>query len=494
MQLFFQALCEAVSVQNIFFVVLGCFLGLFAGAMPGLSATSMMALLLPVCYRIPAASTMYMLLPLYVAVEYSNAIPAVTLGIPGSPGAIATVFDGHPMSKKGQAGFALKCSIAGSAVGGIIGTLVLIGLARPMTALALKIGPAEYFAIAVFGLGILGCIRADSMFKVLLSAVIGLLLSTVGVDNITGHPRFTFDLDLIIDGIPLIPSVIGFFAIPELIAMVGERGGLEKEISLASKTQAGTQKLGSILVKKWKTHVRGSFIGSFIGLIPGLGANIASLVGYDVERRFSKCPDEFGTGVPEGVIASETANNAVVPSALIPLLTLGIPGSPAAALVAAGLIVAGVVPGPNLFAKDPGIIYAIYIACFLGVCATVGGAYSILPFTSRIIKTPRAFLVPIVTVLAFIGAYSIRKTIFDVHLAIAFGIGSYLLKRAGFSPAAIVLGLILGPIIETNLHRAYILGDGSFSLIYTRPISVGILSVMIIAMLWSLWSAKQQKK
>ncbi len=488
-----QALGQAVNVQNILFLLLGTFLGLFAGAMPGLSANSAIALLLPLCFRIPVASTIYMLIPLYVAVEYSNAIPAVTLGIPGTAGAIATVFDGHQMAKKGQASFALKCSIIASAVGGIVGTLVFIGLARPMTAMALKIGPAEYFAIAVFGLGILGCIAAESMFKVLLSGVIGLLLSTVGFDNIVGGIRFTFGQNLLLEGIPLVPAIIGFFAIPELIALTGGQGGTDIGVSESSRAQTVTRGESKLILKKWKTLFRGSVIGTGVGIIPGLGANIASLVGYDVERRFSKYPDRFGTGIPEGVIASESANNAVVPSSLIPLLTLGIPGSPAAALVGAALIMAGVVPGPSLFDKSPDIVLNIYLACFLGVFAMVGTAYCLLPFTSRIIKIPKAILVPIITVLAFIGAFSMRKTIFDVHLAFVFGICSYLLKKEGFSPSAIVLGLILGPIIETNLRRAIILRDGSFSLLYTRPICVSILSIMVISMLWSLWSANRRK-
>lgn len=490
MEFLIQVLGASVKVQNILFILLGTFLGIFVGAMPGLSANTAIALLLPFCFRIPAASTFFMLIPLYVAVEYSNAIPAVALGIPGTAGAIATVFDGHPMAKKGQALFALRCSIIASVVGGIFGNLVLIGLARPMTAMALKIGPAEYFAIAVFGLGILGCI-SGSVFKVLISGIIGLLFATVGFDYITGFSRFTFGQNLLLEGIPLIPALIGFFAIPELIAMVRGEMGSDIRGSTSLKTQAVTPREGNILLKKWKTFFRGSVVGSAIGIIPGLGANIASLVGYDVERRFSKYPDRFGTGVPEGVIASESANNAVCPSSLIPLLTLGIPGSPAAALMGAALIMHGVVPGPMLFDKNPEIILTIYLACFLGVFSMVGIAYCLLPFTSRIIEIPRVILVPIVTVLAFIGAYAIRKTIFDVHLAFALGIFSYFLKKADFSPAAIVLGIILGPIIETNLRRAMILGGGTFSLLYTRPICASILLLMIISILWSVKTAKK---
>jgi len=493
MDLLVQVLGEAGKVQNIFFLILGTFLGLFAGAMPGLNAMAAIALLLPLCFIIPMDSTLFILIPLYTAVEYSNAIPAVTLGIPGTAGAIATVFDGHPMAKKGQALFALKCSILASAVGGIFGTVVFIGLARPMTAMALKIGPAEYFAIAVFGLGILGCI-GGSVFKVLLSGAIGLLLATVGYDNITGFPRFTFGLDLLLEGIPLVPAVIGFFAIPEVIEMGRkEMGSLIRAIGdeASLKTQTVTERESNILLKNWKTFFRGSVIGTIAGIIPGVGANIASLVGYDVERRFSKYPDRFGTGIPEGVIASESANNAVCPSSLIPLLTLGIPGSPVAALMGTALIMYGVIPGPSLFDKNPEIVLTIYVACFLGVFSMVGVSYCLLPFTSRIIKVPQPILAIIITVLSFVGAYSIRKTIFDVHLAFAFGICSYLLKKKGVSPSAIVLGLILGPIIESNLRRAMILGYGGFSLLYTRPICVGILSIMIISLLWAAIKRKK---
>jgi putative tricarboxylic transport membrane protein len=469
----------AMQPMNLLLIVAGTALGVFVGAMPGLSSTTGLAIVLPFTFMLDPIPAFLMMISLYMAAEYGGSITAIAIGVPGTPPALPTTFDGYPLTKKGLAGKALGVSIISSTLGGAFGTIILILAARPISSVALQFGPPEYFALGVFGLSIVGNLVQASLIKGFISVIIGLLLTQVGVDVMSGYPRFTFGLTGLLEGISLVPALIGFFAISEVFKLIEESGVIERVGKSISGKLPTFRELKSLSV----TILRSSVIGTIIGAVPGAGATIASLIAYNEAKRASKTPEKFGTGLLEGVSAPESANNASVGGAMIPLLTLGIPGSGSTAILLGGLLLHGMAPGPLLMSKNPELVYSIYSGFFVAEFFMLLIGLLGIPLWVKIISLRSSILTPLILGISLIGAYALGNDTFDMGLALFFGVLGYLMRRFGFPLAPAVLALVLGFIVETNYRRALTISGGSHMIFITDPISLSLILLALASFL-----------
>ena len=481
---------QAVQPMNLVFILAGTALGVFVGAMPGLSSTTGLAIVLPFTFMLDPIPAFLMMISLYMAAEYGGSITAIAIGVPGTPPALPTTFDGYPMTQKGLAGKALGVSILSSTLGGAFGTVILILAARPISTFALQFGPAEYFALGVFGLSIVGNLVQASVIKGFVSVVIGLLLTQVGVDVMSGYPRFTFDLPELLEGIPLIPALIGFFAISEVFKLVEESGVIQRVTKRISGKLPTLKEMKSLAV----TILRSSVIGTIVGAVPGAGATIASLIAYNEAKRASKTPEQFGTGVMEGVSAPEAANNASVGGAMIPLLTLGIPGSGSTAILLGGLMLHGMAPGPLLMSKNPELVYSIYSGFFVAEFFMLLIGLLGIPLWVKIISLRSSTLTPLILGISLIGAYSLGNDPFSMVLALFLGVLGYLMRRFGFPLAPAVLALVLGFIVETNYRRALTISGGDHMIFVANPISLFLILLALASFLIPVIRMQRGKK
>lgn len=460
----------ALQPLNVAALFGGSLLGVFAGAMPGLSSTVGLALLLPVTFALDPTPALLMMVSLYMGAQYGGSITAIAIGVPGSSPALATTFDGWAMSRRGEAGRALAISLFASAAGGVLGGLLLMAALGPLARAALAFGPAEFFGLGVFGLSIVANLVGEDPLKGAVSALLGLALFVVGLDVLTGAPRLTFGTGVLMDGLGLVPMLIGFFAIAEAFrAMSSGASG-----AAPSPLPSGGVRTRELLAL-WPSVLRGSAIGGVIGAIPGAGATIASLVAWNEERRASGEPERFGRGAPEGIAAPEAANNACVGAALIPLLALGIPGSASAAVLLGGLTAQGVRPGPMLMQDQAGLVYALYAGFVVAVVAMLAVGLLGLPLWTRVVRLRTAILMPLVVGLSLVGSFGLRGNAFDAWAALFFGVLGFVMLRRGYPLVPAVLGLILGPMIETNYRRALTLSSGSHAPFLTRPLCLVLL-------------------
>lgn len=469
----------------------GTFMGLVFGSLPGLTATMGVALLVPLTFSFPTVHALGMMLGVYVGGIAGGAVAAVLLNIPGTPSAVVTTIDGYPMAQKGQAAKALGWAATASFFGGFISWLLLATVAPQVAKVALRFGPPEYAALALFGLMIIASVSGKSLIKGVISGLIGVWLATFGVDPIMGDLRFTFGNVNLMSGIAVMPALIGFYAIPQILRGLSEEQTMEmhtKPLNLSNFIPT--------LKEVWRHKlniVRSSIIGTIIGIIPATGGNIASFIAYDQAKRFSKQPEEFGNGCPDGVIASEAANNGVTGGALIPLLTLGIPGDSVTAVLLGGLMIHGLRPGPELFTKTPHIVMGIFTTLlianfFMWLIQSVG-----IKFFVRILKIPNYFLAPMLVVLAVVGSYALRNSLFDVWITLLLGLFGYLMLQGGFPMAPTVLGLVLGPMLESELRRSLILSGGDWTVFFTRPISAVFIGLsLLIALTVAVKSFKKR--
>ncbi|MBO8127293.1 MAG: tripartite tricarboxylate transporter permease [Firmicutes bacterium] len=499
---FLFAVSQILSPANLLLLITGGIGGIIVGCLPGLTATMALALLVPFTFTMEATSGLIMLGGLYVGAMFGDAIPATLINTPGTPSAIATTFDGYPLAKKGLAQQALITNAFSSLCGGVIGTIVLLTLSPPLSELGLKFGPPEYFWMAIFGLTIIGTLASDSILKGFTAGALGLLLSTVGISPIAGDVRFTLGLPSLQAGIDLMVALIGFFCIPQILEMV-ETGAKEYHILQYRSERGIFWKTIRELVAKPVLLIRSALIGVGIGIIPGAGGNIASLVSYNEAVRWSKHPEEFGKGTLEGIAATESANCSVVQGSLIPMLTLGIPGSPAAAVILGALLLHGMRPGRELYTTFGDITHTFILSFFLGVVVmfiltSLGSKYF-----ARMISVPFQYLVPAIVFLSIIGSYAIRNNLLDVTIMFLFGLGGYLLRKLGFHSGPLVLGLIMGPFAEQGLVQSLLIGKASGSVLkvmFGRPLSLVLIVLSIISILWpivSAWrtrSVKEKKK
>lgn len=468
--------------DNIGWCLLGSVLGMIFGAIPGLTATTAVALFTPMTFLMPFEASMSFLLGIYAAGYYSGSIPAILLKTPGAPGNAATVMEGYPMALSGRAGEALGASIVSSCFGGILAALALMFFAPLLSLIALRFGQAEYFAAAVLGLVCVAMVSGKSLLKGIVSATVGMLLGTVGMDPIVGTARFTFGNINMLSGIALIPALVALFAVSEVLDKADSLGKNVIEVAQVNKIMP---KLSVFVKAKW-TLLRGTVIGLLIGILPGTGPTIPSWLSYTETRRTSKHPERFGKGEVEGVMASEVANNAVPGGALIPLLTLGVPGDSVTAVILAALMIQGLAPGPLFIAEHYNlfdvILWALVAANVFMLAMGLLGA-RLFPL---ILKVPTKIILPLITVLAVIGGYASNNSIFDVKMLAVLGIIGYVMQKFEFPIPPVVLGLILGPIAEPNLRRALISSQMDPSIFITRPISAGLLILAVVLALFVL--------
>lgn len=469
-------------------IILGVVMGILAGAMPGLSPSMGVALLVPFTYTLSPHLALILLVSIYIAANYGGSITAITINAPGTPSAVVTAFDGYPLAKKGKSGKALGFSLIASSVGGMIGTLILIFFSVPMAKLAVKFHPAEYFALALFGLTTVASLGGKNWAKAFAAALLGLLINTIGIDPISGAQRFTFGIEELYDGFSLIPALIGLFALSEVLRQI-EEGSFTNQSAQRGKSQWPT------FIDYWRKKfviLRSSVIGTLIGIFPGAGATIASFISYDVTRKLSRDGEEFGKGNIDGVCASEAANSSSVGGALVPLLTLGIPGSASTAVLIGAMMIHDLNPGPQLFNQEAELVYSLFAALLIAnlVLLLLGLVGSRLWIKVTII--PKKILFPLIFAISIIGAYSVRFSIFDVISCLGFGVLGWLLIKRKFPVAPIVLGMVLGNIMETNFRRAVMM-EG-YKVFFIRPGSLIMILVALASFLVPLLNAKKTVK
>ena len=459
----------------IMMMFIGVIIGIMVGVLPGLSPSIGVALMLPVTFGLDPISALVLLVSVYLASNYGGSITAIAINTPGTPGAVATTFDGYELTKQGKPLHALITSLTASTVGGLVGTIILILFSVPLATLALSFESYEYFALGVFGLTIISSLAGKSPLKGFISSGIGLLLITVGFDTQLPFSRFSMEIPDLADGIEFIPALIGLFALGEIFYSI-EKGDNVKKEKTAKVDLSQTLPLKQLLKLK-SLMLKSSVIGTLVGCIPGAGGTIATFIAYDNAKSSSKHPEKFGKGSLEGVAAPEAANNGSVGGALVPLLTLGIPGSASTAVLIGALMIHKLNPGPELFDKEPGLVYGIFISLFFANIFMFFVGLMGNKLWIKIIAAPKSLLYPIILALSFIGSYFIQNSVFDVGICIAFGIMGWLLKRGDFPTAPVVLGLILGKMIEENLRLSLVKGE--WIDFFTRP---GSLIIIILAL------------
>lgn len=495
----FEGLLHVFIPSNLFSLFIGVFMGIVFGALPGLTATMGLALLIPFTFTMTPESGLIMLGGIYVGAMYGDAIPAILINTPGTPSAIATTFDGYPLAQKGMAQHGLVAAAFASAYGSIAANILLAVAAPPLANFSLKFGPPEYFWLGIFGLTIIATLSTGSVLKGFVGGAVGLLLSSIGISPLGGDLRLTFGLPELQAGIELIVALIGFFCLPEILtSVVGSR----KSTYSAVKVQPSLRVIGEVifgLLKKPVLMLRSSAIGSIVGFAPGAGGNIASMVSYNEAVRWDRHSEEYGRGTIKGVAASEAANSAMAPASLIPLLTLGIPGSPPAAVILGALMLHGMRPGYELFSVHAPTIYAFILSMMVAaMMVTLIGCFGSF-FFARIINIPSRFLAPAIVFMTVIGSYSIRNNMLDVWIMFVFGIIGWVSNKLRFHPAPIVLGLILGPFVEEGLVQSMLAGKaagGVIPYIVLRPISLVLIAMCLLSFLWPLvavWRSRRIK-
>ena len=489
-----EGLQLALSFEYLIWLTIGVLLGLVVGTLPGLTATMGTALLVPFTFGLETGPGIAMLGGLYVCAMFSDAIPAVLVNTPGTPGAMATAFDGHPMTLEGRGQEAIVASCFSSALGTIFGAGVYLLLAFPMIAIALKFGPSQFFWLGVFALTIIGSLASDSMLKGLAGGAIGLLISAVGISHANEVARFTFGVPELRGGVSLVAGLIGIFAIPQVLSMVAELR--KKEYIADYKPKRGITLITVGRVLMHPVHVvRSAVIGSFIGILPGAGSPIAALVSYNEAVRWSKDKSKYGKGDLRGVTASEIANNAAAPSAMVPLVTLGVPGSSPAAVIGGALMLRGLTPGPELFQTDQSLVFSFGWSLLLAGIVTFILGSLFAPLLVRIIRIPLRLLAPLILFLAVIGSYAIRNNIFDVYIMLGLGVFVFLIRRLGFHPGPIGLGLILGPIIEPALVQSLYISDATsiFKTFFTGGLNLTLIALIILSIILVIWTQRKDK-
>ncbi len=483
-----EGLAFVMGVVPILTITLGVAMGIVAGATPGLSPSMGVALLVPFTYAMSPTLALILLVAIYIAANYGGSITAVTINAPGTPSSVVTAFDGYPLTKKGKPGLALGVSLVASTVGGIIGTLILIFFSGPLAKFALKFHPAEYFALAIFGLTTVASLGGKNWIKAFIAAMFGLLINTIGIDPISGVSRFTFGISFLYDGFALIPALIGLFALSEIFKQL-ENGDFSSQQVEAGKQEWPT---AGAYWKLRNTIVRSSFMGTIIGIFPGAGATIAAFISYDVAKRVSKHPEEFGHGSLEGVAAAEGANSSSVGGALIPLLTLGIPGSASTAVLIGALMIHDLTPGPQLFISNPDIIYGLLASLLLANIILLILGFFGSRLWIKVTTIPKTVLFPLIFAVSIIGSFAVRNSFFDVAACLAFGVFGWILRRYNYPVAPIILGMVLGNIAETNFIRAIMMGG--WTVFFTRPLSLGMLIVATASFAVPLIQARKRSK
>lgn len=479
------------SMGGILALVAGTLLGMLIGALPGLGPSVGCALLIPITYKMDTIPAVLLLISLYMGAEYGGSISSIVLGVPGTAAAVATTLDGYSLAQKGFPGKALGYSLYASTIGGFIGSIILMTLTLPLMQITIKFSDPELFLISLLGIVSIVTLSTDDAAKSLVSVALGLLITAIGLDMLSGIKRFTFGTTSLLDGIALVPMLTGLFAVSEVLAMAcGDLGKQTVKHKEHLRVQLSLKEILAVL----PVVLKSSLIGTFAGIIPGMGASPASWLAYTEAKRSSRHPEQFGQGAPDGISAPESANNACVGGALVPLLTLGIPGSGTIAVVASALIMQGILPGPNLLKQNIDLVYSI----FWGLLVATTLMFFLGRFTTslfaRLLVIPNYILLVIIFLLSLIGAYAARRMMLDVWVAIIAGFIGFFMKKLKFSSPAFVLAFVLGSMIEKNFRRSLMLSRGSYMIFINRPLALACLLLNILMLASVLLRKRKERK
>lgn len=475
----------ALTPENLMYAFLGAVWGTLVGVLPGIGPAVGTALLIPLTFQLPATGGIIMLAAIFYGSQYGGTITTVLLNVPGEASSVITMMDGHQMAKQGRAGVALSIAALGSFFGGTVATIGLVLFAPPLASMALKLGPPEFFSLIVMGLAVGIGLAGKSLLKSLMIGVFGMILSLVGLDAVQGVPRFTFGETELLDGVEFISLVIGLFGISDLLLT------LETEV----RRQVVETRLKGLIPSRKDVRdsvgpaLRGTALGFFLGLLPGMAVAVSSFISYAVEKRISRHPEKFGTGIIEGVAGPETANNAHANSAMIPLFTLGIPSAPVMAVLISAFIINGLQPGPQLFQTNPDLVWGVIASLYIGNVILLILNLPLIPIWVQVLRIPWGILFAFILAIMVIGSYSSNNAEFDVWVMIGFGVLGYVLKKLDFPLAPVLLTFILTPMMERSLFRSLVMSQGDVTILVTRPISLTFLVLAALILLSFSWRA-----
>lgn len=476
----------------LFLCVLGTALGIIVGAIPGLSGAMLIALTLPLTFKMVPEQAMALMVCMYTGSITGGLVSAVLLRIPGTPSNVVTVFDGYAMAQQGKAGRALGLGVAASFFGAVFAWGALVLLTKPLADIAVRFTPFDYFALVLTALVLISSVSGKSMVKGLLAGMLGVLLAFPGMDDNTGRTRFTMGVWQLTSGFDILPVLVGVFGVGTVMAEL---------VKPAGKAQILTYSSSGLWMKlsEWKSQfwnmLRSSAIGTWIGILPGVGASVGSLVAYTVAKNVSRTPDEFGQGSASGIVASEAANNATVGGALIPLLAMGIPGSVIDVFLMSAMMIHGIQPGPLLFEQHASIVYVVIAACLLSSVLMFGQMYLMIPFLRRVLDVPRQFVLPLIMVFCVVGVFASSNRMFDVWIMLGFGVLGFLMERGGLPLGPFVIGFILAPIAESRLRQGLMMTDGSYLPLVTQPLTLSLMVLAVLLLFWpllrSVWRSRR---
>ncbi len=478
----FMGFAVALQPMNLFYCFLGCLIGTLVGVLPGLGPTAAMSLLLPATFHVTPVSAIIMLAGIFYGAMYGGSTTSILVNIPGEAASVVTCLDGYQMARQGKAGRALGISAFGSFIAGTFGILGLTFMGPPLARAALKFGPPEYFSLMVLGMVVLTFLSSTSMIKALMMAAFGLLVGSIGTDTVSGTTRFSFGITDLMDGVGLVPVVMGLFGISEMLLNIETK--IDRDIFKAP-VKGLLPTFNDWMQAKWAI-VRGTVLGFFLGILPGGGAVLSSFVSYAVEKRCSKYPEKFGTGVIEGVAAPEAANNSAAQGSFIPLLTLGIPANVVMAMLLGALIIHGVTPGPLLLTQHPEIFWGVTASMYLGNVMLLILNLPLIGLWVQVLKVPYPILMPLIILFCLIGAYTINNSVMDVFFMLVFGLVGYGMKKLKYDAPPFILAFVLGPMMEYSLKQSLIFSKGSFMIFLTRPIAATGLTAALVLLLLPL--------
>ena len=477
-----QGFTVALTWQNLFLALVGCFLGTLIGALPGLGPSNGVAILIPVVFStgLGATPALILLTSVYYGAMYGGRISSILLNIPGDEPAVMTTLDGYPMARNGQAGEALAISGIASFVGAFLATWGLVLLAPQLVSVALFFGPAEYFAMFVLAFATLGGVTSANQAKSAFAAAIGLAIAMVGVDTQTGVPRFSFGIVHFYDGVDFLTAIVGMFALSEVLVFIEQRNQAHGDVAQPASQIGRVMPPLSMLKQTSGSMGRGSLIGFIAGVLPGAGASLGSFLAYTLEKKVVGKAGKFGEGDPRGVAAPEAGNNAAAGGALVPMLALGVPGSGTTAVLLAMLMSLDITPGPLLFQKNPDVVWGLIAALFIGNLMLLALNLPMVGIFARVLRIPSYYLMPAVAMISFIGIYALSNSTFDLMVMIAFGVLGWVFRKLEIPLVPVILGILLGELMEKNLRRAINISDGDLSIFYNSPLAMGLLIVAVL--------------
>jgi TctA family transporter len=483
-------LTTALAWNNLLWCIIGVSLGTLIGVIPGVGTLATMSLLFPITYSLEPTAALIMLAGIWYGSTYGGSTASILLNLPGTPANAVTCLDGFPMAKQGRAGVALLMTTVASFYGASVGILMMMLFSPLVADVALSFGPAEYFSMMVLGLVAASVVSSGSAIKAITMVVGGVLLGMVGTDVNSGVARFDFGFPELQDGVQIVALAMGLFGITEIIASINHVKAANRKIDVSMKAMLPTR---DEMKRSWGPMARGSGLGSFFGVLPGVGPTVAAFMAYAVEKRVSRTPERFGKGAIEGIMAPESANNASDQASFIPTLTLGIPGSVTMALIMGALMIHGIQPGPQMLTEHPDMFWGLVMSFWIGNIVLVILNVPMIGLWIRVLTIPYHILYPAIVMFICIGTYAVNNNVFDVYAVLMFGIGGYALRALDFQPAPLLLGYVLGPMLEENFRRAMLLSRGSVQTFIERPISMWLLILTATLLVWGLWSSLRQR-